>query len=84
MDVNSSMWKTRNVPHYLILASSTEGLRSGVSFLLRGGLPDVEVFDGDCACADITEGREAVVGGRISLDCCPRFVARISWEDSDN
>ena len=74
-----------NTLHYLILASSTEGLRSGVSFLFLG-LP-VEVFDGDCA-ADITEGREAVVGGRPeaahALDCCTRFAARISWEDSDN
>ena len=76
----------QSAPHYLILASSTEGLRSGVSFLFRG-LP-VEVLDGDCA-ADITEGREAVVGGRSTaaraLDCwLPRFAVRISWEDSDN
>ena len=75
----------QDILHYLILASSTEGLSSGVSFLLLG--LTVEAFDGDCVIAAATEGREAVVGGRpaaVALDGCPRFAVRISWEDSDN
>ena len=71
---------------YLILASSTEGFSSGVSFLLLGLFVD----DGDCGCccagavAAATAGREAVVGGRPAAtfardgDDCPLFTVRTS------
>ena len=73
---------------YLILASSTEGFSSGVSFLFLGLY---EAVGSRFEAVDVaaTAGRDVVVGGRVFTfthdgDDCPLFMDRISCEDSDN